>query len=243
MRYSYVTKFDDMPNMAALGLCLAAYIYNNADDYTSNTGVISALHDSTYDFIDPDPDIYYDFVMYTECMLYFNDKYGTSMDTIDEVMFKWYWTMVDSYAQKYNLDHALLFELAMTMDTMPDYSRANIDILLDLIGKKPTDFTLNFSDGVNNDSLSYLFIELCNLMSGRYTNKPLDWHEYSSTVRIGVTTAIEIAIDPLYPEWWFEREVEYRDLNPFPADQYVRNAITGNLEAQYRFMAEFMLIF
>ena len=59
----------------------------------------------------------------------------------------------------------------------------------------------------------------------------------------GYAKHIEITVDPFYPEWWLEREVEYRDLNPFPANQYVRNARTGNLEAQYRFMAEFMLIF
>ena len=243
MTYSYVRNFDTMPNMNTLGVCLAAYIYNNVDDYTTDNGVLKALSNSVNDFTMEDADSKFDFVMFTECMFFYNDKYGMVLTELDDVMFTWYWTMVDEYAQKFNLDRSTLYELASTLDTIPDFSRANIDVLLTIIGRQPTDFTVNFSNAVNNDSLSYLFIELCNLMAGHYSTELLNWHEYSATTAPGLTTAIEITFDPFYPEWWLEREVEYRDANPFPEEQYVVNALTGDYEAQYRFMAEFMLIF
>ena len=243
LSYDYVDVFGNPQNMTTVGACLAAYIYNDYNNYVNANGVIEQLDNSGLDFSDPDTDNFIDFVMYTECVDYYNDNYGTHFTTGDWDTFTAYWSMIDLYAQKYNLDYNTLIQLAFTMDTLPDFSRANINILLGIIGKQPGDFTLYFSDALNVNSVSYLFIELCNLMGGHFSTEPLKWHEYSFTKAPGLITAIEITFDPFYPEWCFEREVEYRELNPFPEEQYVVNAITGDYEAQYRFMAEFMLIF
>ena len=178
-------------------------------------------------------------------MEYYNQKYNISLRLADFDNFTTYWTLTEKMYIKFsNLKISSVFQLAIDVGQLADFSMRSLDAILFSIGKSVADYELSFSDRINNSSKSYLFIELCHLWSGFHTQTRLDWHELSSTFTApNTTTAIEVAIDPLYPDWLLQRIVTYNPTFNFPTEQYVLNPATNIYEAQYRFMAEFMLIF
>ena len=248
-KHSFISTIYQFPidvYPPTISACLAPFIYTGGfEDNENYRRTFKALKDyATVNLASLNPDDVLDFVMFIQCCILY--KCTATYDRFNDFTKVWSMVLFVKYELKLSVDIDTMFELAVACYNLPDFTRASIDPLLDMINKKPSDFEVQFGGIILNLQRSHLFVELAHLSTGKFEQRPLEWSratEYEQTQLPIVSTEYEWAIDPLYPEWRFAREVEYNNLNPFPEEQYVLNPDTNKKEAQYRFMAEFMLIF
>ena len=239
--YNY-DKFGDMPYFPSLGACLAAIVYY--EDYDVYD-YLDSLTEYTVGFTSTKPDSYFDYALFSYYRLVNNQKYNINISANDDELYVGYWSVVQPYIEKLCIKDAhMLLNLAYLCYSMDLDFLEDQDKCFNLIGKNRIYFDWNFNDTTSDKSTMYFFIELVHLYVG-YEQEPLNWQELSSTYNETTkeTTAIEIAFDPLFPEWLLTREVKYGSLSSFPSEQYKLNTKTNIYEPQYRFLAEFMLIF
>ena len=234
------SKYDSKLYLPALGVCLAAPIYY---EKYSIVDYLDELQGSGNPFITPTLELYYSFTMFNYYRIYNNTKFKYNIGVKDGTIFTEYWSVVEPLMKKLSLKDAhLMLQLAKACSTCDIGDNYQVEDCLAIIGKDWEDFEFLFSNGNCDQSRMYFFIELTHLYAG-YKQEPLVWHEYSSSYYepTNTTTAIEIAIDPLYPDWWIYREVIYNPATYFKPEHIYLDG--REYKYRYRFFAEFMLIF
>ena len=238
--YNYDMYFDDSLYLPALGVCLAAPIFYgnyNIEDY------FDELQTTTLKFKKTTLDYYFSFTMFNYYRIYNNTEYKYNISIKDGTIFTEYWNVVGPLMKKIALNDAhLMLKLADACNKCDIEDDMDVGDCLDIIGKDSSDYEILFTNGNSLHSRMYFFIELAHLYAG-YKQEPLIFHEYSSSYHepSNTTTALEIAIDPLYPDWWFYRYVFYNPTTHFKSEQIYLDGT--EYKYRYRFFAEFMLIF
>ena len=241
LEFDYEHNFSIMPNMTSLAIGLTGYVYWEMPDYED---VLYDIALSVWKFSSAKWLDYCTVSVFLYMVEYVRREYGLEWDISLMDEFTEYWKMIEHFVNVPSPSrHAdYLIDLAGMVLKLKDFTKASIQPILDYFSVDLS-YEPPFRDAVTADSLSYLYCELIGIIFLGYREKKLQWVEYSKTkIKTGYMV-IEIARDPLYPDWFLQRQVDYVVLNPFPEEHYTLNPATNIYERNYCFLAEFMLIF
>ena len=239
LEFDYETYFTSMffPDMVNVGVCLTGPIFWEETNY--NTFLMDLSNGL---LLDGDPNDYGEYGAYI-CKVYeIKQKYNLTFEFSEFLDFTKYWTLIEPFANSYITDGTVFLTLASKCNAIDEFQAGKINDILTSVGIEPTKYTMEYDEPISNYSKSYFFLEIANLLIGKEHKEPF-WVNFSEeTLPTGDIVVTQIAEDPLV-EWQLKRQLTYSDANPFPSAHYVLNPATNIYVPQYRFLAEFMLIF
>ena len=240
LEFDYETYFTPMflPDMMNIALCLTGAILWGITDYNEFLIELSGGMLLT----GGDPVDYAGYVCYIYLTYYIKQKYNLIFEFNEYVDWEKYWTIIEPFANSYITDGTVFLTLASKCDALDGFEPEKINAILTYAGIDTSKYTMEYDEPISNYSKSYFFLEVVNLLLGGEHGKPI-WVNYSEeTAPAGDIIVTQLAADYL-TGWQLTRQLTFSDPNPFPPFHHVLNLATDVYEPQYRFLAEFMLIF